>query len=185
MPFSKICVCAVVTASCVGAATSASAATDPDLLAGDIIQIAAPVAALGATWHYHDADGRWQFLKSFGLTLVATYALKGATKNTAWGERPNGGTQSFPSGHTASACSAGFFMAERYGWAWGAPAIAAAVYTGYTRVDERAHHIRDVVAGCALAYGVSKLFVTKMPERLALGAEAGKGNVSLSMSFRY
>ena len=184
MPSAKIRVLAVVAAYCLAIRPSV-AATDPDLLAGDIIQIAAPVAALGATWHYRDTEGRWQFLKSYGLTMVATYALKEATQNTAWGERPNGGSQSFPSGHTASACSAGFFMAERYGWAWGAPALAAAVYTGYTRVDERAHHVRDVVAGCALAFGVSKLFVTKMPERLALGAEVGKGGVSLSMSLRY
>ncbi|MFT3906585.1 MAG: phosphatase PAP2 family protein [Steroidobacteraceae bacterium] len=148
---------------------SGHAANDPDLMAGDILQYAVPAAALVATWHFDDSEGRWELLKDYGATMVSAYALKAAFNHTSWGTRPNGGDYSFPSGHTASACAGGFFLEERYGWAWGAPALAAALYTGYTRVDEHDHYVRDVVAGCALAYGFSRLFVDRrVPAGLSL-----------------
>src|SRR5258707_34655 len=79
---------------------TASAAQDADLLAGDVIQYAVPLAALGVTWHYDDSEGRWQLLKSYGTTVLATYALKDAFNHSSWGTRPDGGSHSFPSGHT-------------------------------------------------------------------------------------
>jgi membrane-associated phospholipid phosphatase len=161
-----------------------SAAQDTDLVAGDVLQYAVPLAALGATWHYDDSEGRWQLLKSYGTTVLATFALKAAFNNTSWGTRPDGGSHSFPSGHTASACSGGFFLQQRYGWEWGAPALAAAVYTGYTREKEGEHHTRDVIAGCALAWGVSKFFVTHhLPEGLSVVPAIGSNSLAVNFSW--
>lgn len=168
----------------VGISAAAHAAQDADLLAGDVIQYAVPLAALGATWHFDDSAGRWQLLKSYVTTVAATYALKAAFNNTSLGTRPDGGSHSFPSGHTASACSGGFFLQQRYGWEWGAPALAAAAYTGYTRVEEGVHYTRDVVAGCALAWGVSRLFVThRLPEGLSVVPVIGPGTLAVNFSW--
>lgn len=156
-------------ALCSLAVPATARATDSDLLAGDILQYAVPAAALAATWHFDDREGRWELLKDYGSTMLTTYALKIAFNKTSLGTRPNGGDYSFPSGHTASACSGGFFLQRRYGWQWGAPALAAALYTGWSRVDEHEHRWRDVIAGCAVGYGFSLLFVDRqMPEGLSL-----------------
>ncbi len=78
-------------------------ASDQDIVeAGDIIQIALPLGALGATFIADDKEGRWQFTKSFGAGWLTTRGLKILVGKT----RPNSGNQeSFPSGHTFGAFS--------------------------------------------------------------------------------
>ena len=162
------------------------AVNDPDKFAGDVIQVASPLAALAATYHFDDKEGRWQLLKSFGSTVLATQVLKRAANHTSWGERPNGGQDSFPSGHTASACSGGFFLQRRYGWTWGAPVLAAAAFTGYSRVDEHYHHVRDVVAGCAIGWATAWFFVDRrMPDNLTLVPSVGAGHYAMTMTWQF
>ena len=67
--------------------------------AGDLVQIAIPVAGLGATLATRDGKGTIQWLETLGLTLVVTNIGKyGFDK-----PRPCGGSKSFPSGHTSAA----------------------------------------------------------------------------------
>jgi membrane-associated phospholipid phosphatase len=80
--------------------------------------------------------------------------------NTGLGRRPNGGTMSFPSGHTTLTASGAAFLTERYGWQYGIGAWAITGFVAYSRVDEGYHNWWDCVAAGALAYGISKLFVT-------------------------
>lgn len=89
---------------------------------------------------------RRDFLISFARMEVATYGLKYAID----ADRPNGGGQSFPSGHTAAAFMGAEFIRKEYGWWWGAPAYAAASWVGYTRVESNNHYWRDVLGGAAL-----------------------------------
>ena len=167
-------------------ALPALAASDPDRQAADTAQWLMPVAALATTYWRDDREGRWQFFESLGTTVVATEALKKAFNSTSWGRRPNGGENSFPSGHTSSTCGAGFFLQRRYGWALGAPALGVAAFTGYTRVDERAHHWRDVIAGCALAWGSARYFVDRQRSgQLELQPELGARSASMSFRWRY
>jgi membrane-associated phospholipid phosphatase len=141
---------------------------DSDLIAGDVAAVAVPLAALIYTYHFDDPEGRIQWLENTATTVAATSVLKTAFDGTSWGERPNGGRKSFPSGHTSSACSGAFFLNKRYGWTYGAPALAFALFTGYSRVDEQKHHLRDVIAGCGLAYGVSEYWVTEQTSDVAV-----------------
>ena len=122
--------------------------------AGDILQVLTPLAAYGLTFMKGDDEGRRQFYKSFGTTLVATHLLK----NTINAERPNGGGQSFPSGHTSAAFQGAGFIHARYGLEAAWPAYAAATFVGYSRVAAKKHHTRDVVAGAALGVATSFLF---------------------------
>lgn len=83
------------------------------------------------------------FLISFVRMEVATYGLK-YSLNTP---RPNGGSQSFPSGHTAAAFMGAEFIRKHYGGWWSAPAYLAASWVGYTRVESHNHYWGDVLGG--------------------------------------
>lgn len=133
---------------------------DTDLAIGDFAQLFLPGLGLAMTLYQDDKEGTQQWWKSTGSTVLATQALKQAFANSSIGARPNGGTKSFPSGHTAGACSGAAFLTTRYGWKYGAPGFVLAGFVGYTRVDESQHHWRDVIAGCALGVGFNYQFVT-------------------------
>ncbi len=89
---------------------------------------------------------RHDFLVSFLRMETTAYALKYAIN----AQRPNGGGQSFPSGHTASSFMGAEFIRKEYGNAWGLPAYTAASWVGYTRVELHKHYWRDVIAGAVL-----------------------------------
>lgn len=127
---------------------------------GDFFRVFNPALALGATFYEHDVGGRKQLALSLGTTLVATELAKRAFNHTALGERPNGDDYSFPSGHVSTTCSSAAFLQHRYGWRYALPLYATSAYTAYSRVDADKHHWRDVIAGCALAYGISMWLVS-------------------------
>jgi membrane-associated phospholipid phosphatase len=122
--------------------------------AGDIMQFVLPAAAAGLTLGYRDGKGALQLAESTALTLGVTYALKYGVNET----RPNGGHQSFPSGHSSLSFSSAEFMRKRYGWEYGVPAYAAASFVAYSRVESNEHYAHDVIAGAAIGIGSSYLF---------------------------
>ncbi|WP_299697919.1 phosphatase PAP2 family protein [Hydrocarboniphaga sp.] len=94
-----------------------------------------------------DKSERYDFLISFARMEVVTYALKYGVNE----ERPyHGGGQSFPSGHAASSFMGAEFIRKNYGWGWGGPALLAATWVGYTRVESYNHYWYDVVAGAVV-----------------------------------
>ncbi|HVV72513.1 MAG TPA: phosphatase PAP2 family protein [Verrucomicrobiae bacterium] len=103
---------------------------------------------------YRDTPGTVQFAESVGLTLASTYVLKYAINE----RRPNGGSQSFPSGHSSISFSAAEFLRKRYGWAYGIPAYGLASVVAYSRVEAREHYAHDVIAGAGIGIASSYLF---------------------------
>jgi len=122
--------------------------------AGDVLQFVLPATSAGLTLGYRDRQGALQFGESTALTLGVTYGLKYAVNE----RRPNGGRESFPSGHSSISFSSAEFMRKRYGWEYGVPAYAAASFVGYSRVEAREHHPHDVVAGAAIGIVSSCIF---------------------------
>jgi len=122
-----------------------------------------PVAAFGVAYFKGDTEGEKQWLRDTVIAEVLNTGLRGAFNYTRLGERPNGGSYGFPSGHAGFVFSQAAFLQERYGWRHGAPALALASAVSYIRVREDKHHWRDVIAGGALSYGVALLTVT--PEK--------------------
>jgi len=122
--------------------------------AGDVLQFVLPATAAGLTLGYRDGQGALQFGESAALTLGVTYGLKYTVNE----RRPNGGRQSFPSGHSSISFSSAEFMRKRYGWEYGVPAYAAASFVAYSRVEAREHHPQDVVAGAAIGIVSSYIF---------------------------
>ncbi len=131
-------------------------ASDAIKTSGDILQFVLPATAAGMTLAYKDGEGAWEFGKSAALTLGVTYALKYSVDE----KRPNGGNQSFPSGHTSISFSAAEFMRKRYGWEYGVPAYALASFVAYSRVESGEHHAHDVIAGASIGI-VSSFIFTK------------------------
>jgi len=123
---------------------------------GDVLTVLLPATGAGLTLGFRDGKGAVQFGESAALTLVITYGLKYAVDET----RPNGGSDSFPSGHTSISFSSAEFMRKRYGWEYGVPAYLAATFVAYSRVESREHYTHDVIAGAVIGIVSSHVFTT-------------------------
>lgn len=159
-----------------GLSTTASAQTVERI--GDIGQIAIPAMALTATAIKGDKSGAVELV----LTVAATQALVQTLKVTVDATRPNGGSGSFPSGHTAVAFSAASFMQKRYGWKYGIPAYAGAALVGWTRVDSKNHYTRDVLVGAGIGIGIGQFLTKPIGKRLSVAPTFGGGGVGFSAS---
>ena len=123
-------------------------------LAGDILLFVMPATAAGMTIGYGDGQGALQFGESAALTLAITYGLK----YTVTAERPDGGSESFPSGHTSISFCSAEFIRRRYGLKYGLPSYAVASFVAYSRIESRSHYPRDVAAGAAIGIISSYVF---------------------------
>ena len=143
-------------------------ASDPIALAGDFLQFGLPATAGGMTLGLQDWQGTLQLGESLATTLAVTFTLKYSISE----KRPNGGHESFPSGHTSISFSSAEFLRKRYGWEYGVPAYALAAFVGYSRVEAHQHHPHDVVAGAAIGVLSSYIF-TRPYSGWTVQAEAG------------
>ncbi len=158
---------------------SARSGTTSDI--GDLLQIALPAAALGASYLNDDEEGRMQYLHAGGTTLLITHGLKHSLAKA----RPGSDSQtSFPSGHTAAAFSGAAFLYSRYGSEWGLPAYALAAYTGYSRVWADAHYLDDVIGGASIAILSNLYWTTPINSPLQLQPIAYNGG-GLGVQFEY
>jgi len=159
------------------AVSVAAYAGDRLTAAGDVLQYMLPATAAGLILLSKDAQGAWQFGESAALTLGATYALKYAVEE----RRPHGGGESFPSAHASIAFSAADFLRKRYGWAYGVPTYALASVVAYSRVEARAHHPQDVIAGAAIGI-VSSYFFTRSDHGWQVQAAADRRAYGIRVS---
>jgi membrane-associated phospholipid phosphatase len=121
---------------------------------GDILQFVLPAAGATLTLVNRDREGAFQFAESAAMTLATTYTLKYTIDEA----RPNGGTHSFPSGHTSISFSAAEYIRKRYGLEYGIPAYALASWVAYSRVESGEHHPHDVIAGASIGIVSSYIF---------------------------
>lgn len=146
--------------------------------AGDALRLILPATAAGTALLHRDRGGAVQFLEAASLTGVVTEALKVIVDE----KRPNGNRYSFPSGHTSISFCSAEFLRKRYGWRYGAPAYAAAVFVGYSRVQARKHWIHDVAAGAAIGAAFS---AWRTRSRGTIRAEAFSGNGCAGIRLRW
>lgn len=125
---------------------------DSEPLSFDLSAFAAapadPATAPGINWPGPrlGKSPRHDFFVAFARMETLTYGLKFGVD----AQRPNGGGQSFPSGHTAASFMGAEFIRKNYGAWWGVPAYLAAGWVGWTRVDSHNHYWRDVLGGAAI-----------------------------------
>ena len=118
---------------------------------GDILQYLLPWAALLAVALQGDAEAAWRWLYAGSITVTLTLLGKFLFNFTPLGTRPNGGRDSFPSGHTSSAFMGAAFVHFHFGWPWAILPYLLAALTGYSRIQANKHWLRDVIAGAVLA----------------------------------
>jgi membrane-associated phospholipid phosphatase len=159
------------------------AQTDWVELSGDILHLALPGAAFGATivWPEEKLAGSKQFIWAAGVSTVATYALKYAINK----ERPNGESHAFPSGHASRAFMGAEFIRRKFGWKAGVPAYLLAGYTGYTRVHANKHDYWDILGGAAVGIASSYIFAKPFTQKvnLSFGRQHEAYTLNFSMVF--
>jgi len=147
---------------------------------GTIGSIALPVSGLVAAAAHKDEKGALQLAKAYGAAMVVVYILKPTIDR----QRPDGGSQSFPSGHTASAFAGATFLQRRYGWSYGVPAYAIASFVGYSRVEARRHYTSDVIAGAAIAIAGNLVFTRRFSRVFVLPTPV-PGGMGLTLDVRW
>jgi membrane-associated phospholipid phosphatase len=159
---------------------AASARADAVETAGSVLAVALPAGAAAGALIAKDHQGLGQLALAYGSTMAVVYILKPLVDRT----RPNGGSQSFPSGHTASAFAGAAFVQMRYGWKLGLPCYAAAAFVGYSRVESKNHYTSDVVAGGALGIGANLIF-TRPRKDVSVSFDAGRGHAAASVTLAW
>jgi len=124
-----------------------------------VIQVLIPATAFASTLVLRDGQGTQQFLLGFATNLVATHGLKRLIDR----DRPDGGTHSFPSGHTSAAFQGASFIHLRYGAIYAVPAYAGAAFVGFSRVYADKHYVSDVVVGAGIGFVSSWVFTDRYP----------------------
>ena len=148
--------------------------------AGDILQVALPVAALSSTYILDDREGRSEFWKSYLSSISLTYLLK----YTIDKERPNGhDSNSFPSGHTTAAFSGAMFIQKKYGFKYGIPSLLLASFVGYSRVYANKHFWEDVAVGASIGIIGSMVFTKKYNRSISFYKSRDDIYLAVGMSF--
>jgi hypothetical protein len=107
--------------------------------------------------HYENEKYNQQSLHMIKSTIYAV-TLTTFLKYTIREPRPNSNNRdAFPSGHTTSAFAFASVVGTEHEWYWTVPAYGLATFVGYSRINDNAHQLQDVVAGAVIgvSYGLS------------------------------
>jgi hypothetical protein len=118
---------------------------------------AAAVLVVGHLAHQPKVDALGlELMRTHTINSAMTQGLKFAVGRT----RPDGGSHSFPSGHTSAAFATATVLEHDFGWKVGLPSYLLAAYVGASRVAGNHHYASDVVVGAAVGL-VSARAVTR------------------------
>jgi membrane-associated phospholipid phosphatase len=124
---------------------------------GNVGAVALPISGGVVAAIQRDGKGTLQLAEAYATTMAVVYILKPAINR----RRPDGGSQSFPSGHSASAFAGAAFLQRRYGWSYGVPAYALATFVAYSRVEAKRHWTSDVIAGGVIGIASNLVFTRR------------------------
>jgi len=122
-----------------------------------------------------------------GADLVRAQVVAGALtqgiKAAARRDRPDGGGNSFPSGHSAASFATASVLQRHFGWKASVPAYALATYVASSRLSENQHFLSDVVFGAGLGI-ISGRAVTvgRRTHSFALSPTVGRGSAGINFT---
>lgn len=131
--------------------------------AGDVLKYALPGAAAVCAWKQERLAS---YATGFGIMALSVEGLKRGLGDAGINERPNGGSEGFPSGHTAAAASGAADLSLNCapGNPWVAAGTGAAtVLVGASRLDADEHDLVQVLAGAALGFFSTGFRVERTP----------------------
>ena len=110
--------------------------------------------ALAGAWYLAGQQIQHDKTYEVGKTLFSALIINGvstsALKLAACTDSPNGEPFGWPSGHTSSAFTMAAVLHQSYGHLVGIPLYGVAGMVGLARLDDREHHLSDVVFGAAM-----------------------------------
>jgi membrane-associated phospholipid phosphatase len=86
------------------------------------------------------------------VNTALTQGLKVAVRR----DRPDGGRNSFPSGHSSAAFTTATVLQRHLGWKVGVPAIGVAMYVAGSRLRDNQHYMSDVIFGAAVGVAAGR-----------------------------
>lgn len=133
-------------------------------LAGQMIPNAIYIASMYGMYYFSDnlsyRRKSIHMLKSTVYAGLTTTVLKAAIREP----RPDSnGRDSFPSGHTTSAFAFAAVVGTEHEWYWGVAAYSMAGLVAWSRINDNAHRLHDVLGGATigLSYGLSLHYLYK------------------------
>lgn len=125
---------------------------------GTTYQIALPLIALGCSLANGDAP---ELVLRYGVQLAAVHIPKNLLGDMAINQRPRGGNQGFPSGHTATAALGASYLVHECingnPWMQGL-AVLTAGFVGASRADVGAHTAWQVFWGALFGWLSERAF---------------------------
>jgi membrane-associated phospholipid phosphatase len=89
---------------------------------------------------------------AYGISAVATVAIKGVTDTQRPTDQYQDGRYGFPSYHASSTFCIAAVADEYYGWPVGLPCYVLAGLVGWSRIDQREHDLSEVFFGSVLGF---------------------------------
>ena len=165
---------------------------DPVAAIGDYCQILTPLYAASMTWFKHkDKEGLLQLggtlLLQEGLVQAMKYGLNDAeVQGVRLGLRPDGGSNNFPSGHTADTFASAWYLKKRHGFKESIPAFLLAGFTGFSRVYVYRHDMKAVGFGALVGIISAEIFTKSLDtDKVALNVSGFNGNNDFLIGFTY
>lgn len=147
---------------------------------GDLIQILLPASYFTYSF-LSDKGAVDNFYYAFGSTLAITHILK----ITVPDERPDGSNDnSYISGHTSAAFSGATLLFQKFGWKIGIPALAAASYVGWSRIESKKHYFDDVARGAVLGV-LTTMVVAHYQDKFILSPTINLDQYGLNLSYKF
>jgi membrane-associated phospholipid phosphatase len=118
---------------------------------------------------------------------IISQSFAQVVKFTVQRERPDGSnSQSFPSGHAASAFATAGVLSRHYGWKAGVPAYAFGSYVALARMAWNRHHASDVVMGAGLGIASARTVTMKVAgSKFNMGVQPQVGGASVNFTKVY
>ena len=162
---------------------------------GDQYWLAAATTGLFVAGRF-SGDSRFRAATyDMGQAMIVTSVYTQAIKQVVKRRRPDDSNRlSFPSGHTSNAFAWATIANHHYGAKVGIPAYFVASFVGTARLEQRAHHLSDVLVGAAIGYVVGRTVVRENGEALkhrgprlhivpAFDARGGGTGMAVSVTF--
>ena len=102
---------------------------------------------------YGDEQSYHRSMLMFKATIYSS-AVTNVLKYTVREKRPDSNNRdSFPSGHATSAFAFATVVATEHAWYWGVSAFGLAGLVAYSRINDNAHYLHDVIGGAVIGAG--------------------------------
>jgi membrane-associated phospholipid phosphatase len=117
--------------------------------------------------------------------LLSQTVIQGLKFTTGRSRPDDSNTQSFPSGHTASAAATAAVLQRHFGWKAGVPAYGFAAYVAASRMSADKHHLSDVLMGAAIGAAAGRTATIGLAgEKFDVGVAPTVGGAAITFTLR-